>query len=120
MTNSMITVFNNSFRYIGFVIFQLCVLILSFGLFHSIVLKSALTSIQSHFQAAFKMTLFFDYSQWESFMEEASGGHIFLAVLQLFWIHFIVLSIFFAIQFEIVRIAMTYKKDLSKASGVLK
>lgn len=48
ITTTMLKVFSKSFRYIGFVMFQLFVLIFSFGLFHSIVEDSSVNSITSH------------------------------------------------------------------------
>jgi hypothetical protein len=49
----MLKVYSNSFRYIGFVVFQLFVLILSFGLFHSIVEDTTLSPITQHMVVSF-------------------------------------------------------------------
>lgn len=47
-TKTMIIIFNNSFRFIGFVIFQLLVFIFSFCLFHSIIITKSENSINDH------------------------------------------------------------------------
>ena len=60
------------------------------------------------------MTLFFDVESWTHFLEKAGTLQILLALAQLFWIHYIILSIFFAIQFEIVRVVTTFQKNNKK------
>lgn len=57
ITNSMLKVYSNSFHYIGFVVFQLVVLILSFGLFHSIVDDTTLSPIMDHMVVSQTITI---------------------------------------------------------------